>query len=515
MDSEKKTLMGNFSRITRAISSSGLGLVISFMITLFLVPYITEMINAEAYGWVKVAKDAVMYCSMLMLAIQYFSTQFIGYSYHRKDYDDANMYYSSVFFGNTAVGLLLFTAAMIVIMNLDRFFQVSPELLTDVQLLLVFTMLKFLQSTVLAVFECGPVIANRMYISGRCKLASYLLEAALLIFFYHFFSPHVYWVGLAILLSSLVITIPNYIICSKCTPELKIRPENFSLKAVRRLVGNGIWASLNTVSNLLNNGLDILVTNWLLAPLRMGQLAVVQSLSVIYTSIYSMVSPAFQPMILKSYSQDKHQEMMRWFYLSMKTSSCLCSLLFAGFFALGRTFYQLWVPDLDTELLYRLTVIAMIPAITGGIIAPMYYAYTIKVKKMIPFFFSAACGLLNVVSMLVLLKTTDLELYAVTGTTAVFLAFNHLISNALYICHVLGESKAAFYTRVVRCLASAVLMTAALKLSAWLIRPEGWVMLILCGVLCAAVGVIIGVMTVFDSNERRGIIGIIRRRMGR
>lgn len=505
--------MNNFSRITRAISSTGLGLVINFMITLILVPYITEMINAEAYGWVKVAKDAVLYCTMLMLAIQDFSTRFIGYSYHRKDFDDANMYYSSVFFGNTVLGSLLFAGVMFVVVNLDHFFQLSPELLTDVQLLLLFTMLKFLQSTIMAVFECGPVIANRMYISGRFKFLSYLSEAILLIIFYHFFKPHVYWVGLAILIASLVTTVPNYIICRKYTPELRVEPGRFNMNAVRRLVGNGIWSSLNTISNLLNNGFDMVITNWMLAPLRMGQLAVVQSISIIYITIYTIVSPAFQPMILKCYSHDEHDEMMRWFYLAMKTSSFLCSLFFAGFLALGHVFYQLWIPDQDTELLYRLTVIAVIPAISGGIIAPMYYSYTIKVKKKIPFFFSVACGLLNVVSMLILLRITDLELYAVTGTTAVYLVLNHLISNGLYVCHVLEEPKTIFYSKVARCIMATAVMTAVLKLLAVLISPDGWVMLIFSGALCCIAGAVIYGMTGFDSSERNRIMEIIKRKL--
>ena len=426
------------------------------------------------------------------------------------DFDDANRYYSSVFFGDTALGSLLFLGAMAVTAGLDHVFQISPELVKDVQLLLVFTMLKFLQTTVMAVFECGPVISNRMYIAGRFRFLSYAAEGALLLLFYRFFSPHVYWVGLAILLSSFVITVPNYVICKKYTPELKIRISSFSMAAMRRLVGNGIWSSLNTVSNLLNNGFDILMTNWMLAPLRMGQLAVVQSISIIYITIYTMVSPAFQPMILKCYSHNERSEMMKWFYLAMKTSSLLCSLFFAGFFALGRVFYQLWIPNQDTELLYRLTVIAVIPAISGGIIAPMYYSYTLKVKKMIPFFFSAACGLLNVGTMLILLKTTDLELYAVVGTTAVYLVGNHFISNGLYVCHILGEPKKLFYRKAARCVAASLVMAAVLKSFAVLMHPSGWISMIVCGLLCCVIGAAVYFITGFDRSERNRILSIIR-----
>lgn len=507
--------MSNFRKIIKTIGSFGLGFVVNILITLFLVPYITERINAEAYGWVKVAKDTVVYCTMLTLAIRDYSTRYIGISYHRGRYDEADTYYSSVFFGETALGLVIFAAAMTVVSGIENYFQISPELVADVKLLFLFTMLKFLQMTSLAVFECGPVISNRMYVNGRFKLLSYLIEAAALVFFYHFFKPHVYWVGVALLLSSLVLTIPNIAICRRYASRLKISLSKFSLKAMTGMVGRGIWSSLNTINNILNSGLDLIVSNWLLTPLRMGQLALVQSISVIYTSINAFISPAFQPMILESYSLDDHRGMMKWFYLSMKACSYFCSLFFAAFVVLGPAFYRQWVPGQDTELLYRLTVIMIIPAITGGIITPMYYAYILTVSNKIPFFFSFFCGVLNVGSMIVLLNRTDLELYAVTGTTALFLVLNHLVANGLYVCHVLKEPRHIFYLNVARCIAATAVMTAVFYSFNIVINASSWIGFILSGVFFAVIGLSIYTAVALDGSERDNIMSIVRKRMGK
>lgn len=56
----------------------------------------------------------------------------------------------------------------------------------------------------------------------------------------------------------------NYYIYKKYTPELKIRRKSVSFNAIKKLVVNGIWNSINSLGNTLNSGLDLIVTNlWL------------------------------------------------------------------------------------------------------------------------------------------------------------------------------------------------------------------------------------------------------------
>ena len=110
--------MSQYSRIIRTILITGLAFAVNILITLLLVPYITEMIGTEAYGWVKAAKDAINYCTMLMLVIQEFSTRFIGVNYHNGDYKKANVYFNSAFFGDIFLGMVLFTVIMVIVVDL-------------------------------------------------------------------------------------------------------------------------------------------------------------------------------------------------------------------------------------------------------------------------------------------------------------------------------------------------------------------------------------------------------------
>ena len=206
---------------------------------------------------------------------------------------------------------------------------------------------------------------------------------------------------------------------------------------------------------------------------------------------------------------------MKWFYLSMKVCGCLCSLFFAGFLTVGHVFYELWIPNQDVDFLYWLTVIAVIPSISGGIIRPMFYAYTLTVKRKIPFFYALAGALLNVASMIVLLRYTDLGLFAVVGTTAFYMVLDHLVANALYVCHVLGEKVSLFYSNVARCLLAAAAMTGVLLFVSMLGKPSGWIMLALASVLYSVIGIAVYSIVVFNKDERGRIASMIKARTGR
>ena len=85
------------------------------------------------------------------------------------------------------------------------------------------------------------------------------------------------------------------------TPELKVERKLFSVDAVKKLVGNGIWNSINSLGITLNSGLDLLVTNLLLTNLQMGQIAITKTIPSILSSLEEMLCKPLKPLLLKRY----------------------------------------------------------------------------------------------------------------------------------------------------------------------------------------------------------------------
>ena len=133
-----------------------------------------------------------------------------------------------------------------------------------------------------------------------------------------FFTPEVWQVGVAICIAQLVIFGGNYYIYKKYTPELKIRRKSVSFNAIKKLVVNGIWNSINSLGNTLNSGLDLIVTNLWLSDLAMGQIAITKTISSIFMSFNQLLAQPFQPLLLKSYSDGNKSKLVSELKLSMK-----------------------------------------------------------------------------------------------------------------------------------------------------------------------------------------------------
>ena len=81
----------------------GVNLCISF----FLVPYITEVIGVDAYGFVGLANDFVSYAQIVTVAINSMASRFITIKIHEGDKEEANKFYSSVVIANIILSIIL------------------------------------------------------------------------------------------------------------------------------------------------------------------------------------------------------------------------------------------------------------------------------------------------------------------------------------------------------------------------------------------------------------------------
>ena len=217
----------------------------------------------------------------------------------------------------------------------------------------------------------------------------------------------------------------------------------FSVDAVKKLVGNGIWNSINSLGITLNSGLDLLVTNLLLTNLQMGQIAITKTIASIFSSLEAMLCQPFQPLLLKSYSDNNKEQLFDELKMSVNISGFFSALTFAVFFSLGRLFYKLWIPNQDIELLYALTVVTILAYVTEGPVHPLYYIYTLTVKNRVPCIITLLGGVLNVVGMFVLVRYTNMGIYSIVITTTIITTITSMITNPPYMARCL---KLKWYT---------------------------------------------------------------------
>lgn len=497
--------------MARTMLVTGMAYVVSYGITLVLTPFITQTVGTEAYGFVTLAKQFTQYATIVTTALNIYAARYIGLSYHRGDIDQANRYFASVFWGDVYLGFSLLTLALLMTFFLDRLISIPAGLVTDVKLLFVFSFIAFWVTTVFSVFGCAGYVRNRMDWKGYFKVISYITNALVLVAAYLLLPAKVAWVGLGTLSAALIIALSDLWMSRKLLPMLHIARENYSFEAVKLLVMEGFWASFNMVGNLLNSGLDLLVCNQMLSSLAMGQLAIAKTVDTIAQSLYTVVDQAFIPHFLKSYAEHGKEELLKELKISMKVSGLLANVTFAGFVALGRPFYQLWIPGENTELIYRLTVVTIMTCIPNGAMHPLYYIYTLKLKQKFPCYVTLLGGLFNVVGMYVLIKYAHMGVYAVAWTTVAVMCFINFVSNPLYMAHVLELPAGSFYPDIIRNVISCGVMTACLAGLSRLYTPHGWLSLILWAGVCGVIGSALHVGLACSREQQKALVQLIKR----
>ena len=491
----------NKKKLILTVGISALAFTINYFISFFLTSYVTENIGIDAYGFVSLAKTFASYAVIATTALNSYSSRYIALEYHKKNYDKANVYFNSVLFGNLFCGAALLIFCLGFIGLLPLFLSVPKNLIIDVKVLFILVFINLLIALGGTAFQASAIIKNKLIQVSIFKGISYIVEAITLLEIYSIFPANIFYVGIGMICATLFINIAYCYINTKYTPELKICFKKFKLSAVKELVLNGIWNSFNSLGNTLNSGLDLLVSNMLLNAIAMGQVSIVKTIVSIFSNLYQMVSQPFEPIFLADYANENKTELIKHLKSSMKFSSLISNLAFAGVVGYGLWYYRLWIPNQNCELLYHLTIIAVASSIFEGAIYPLYYIYTLTIKSRIPCIITILGGILNVMGMYFLIKYTSLSVYAVFITTAIIMLIINGITNPIYMSRCLKLPWNTFYPDLIRSVVSCGIMTVWFCCISKIIVPYTWGMFVASAICASAIGLIVHFVIVYGWKE--------------
>lgn len=499
------------SRLIKTIAISGSSAVISYLINFFLTSYISENVGIEAYSFVSIAKTAVSYAQIITVALTTFIVRYISINYHKNMIEEARKYYSSSIVACVVLSGSIFIVVSVVVTRLEYILNIPENLVGSVKLLFILVFVNFILTTVIPPLNSGAFIKNRLDITGILKIISYITDAVVLIVVFSISTPSIWVVGLGSVTASLVLAVGAFMIKQKLVPELKFKKELVSFKCVKDMMSNGIWQSVNSLGNVLNSGLDLIVSNLMLSGIATGQIAAVKTVGTMFSMLYQIINQPFQPKMLKVYSTGDKNAFVKELTKAMKICGFFSNVAFAGFVAIGWTYFKLWLPSQDTNVLYILAIITVFGSITEGIAQPMYYVNTLTLKKKIPCFVTVGSGLLNTLSMYLLLKYTDLGAYAIVLTTAVIMTCVNLFFNPLYCAKCLKVSPSSIYRVIIRHIFSVVVMIVVFEVMTKVYMPNSWITLIFIALIMSIVGAAIHTLVMTNREEKRKISNMLRR----
>lgn len=501
-----KNIIENRKQVPLTLALSIIAMGINYAIMFVLTPYITEQIGTEAYGFVTLAKTISNYGVIITSCLNAFSARFITIAYHEENIHKANKYFSSVIIANLALLLFVIVFDVFFVWKIRLFISVPDEMLHDVRVLFFLDIANYMLLALGNSFNAYAYIKNKLDKIHVIRIISYLSEAIVLYVLFSHFGSKIYYVGIALLISTCILFILSVIFSSRYTPELKVGKSFFSIKAVKDLVLSGIWNSINNIGNLLNSGLDLWVSNLMLSPLAMGELSIVKTVSTIFTTIAQLLCSPFHPQLLHYYSLKDNNAVINVFNKQIRFSGYVVCVITAFFTIFGKSYFHLWTGNQNIDLLYGIGVVTVLGFLFEGMAYPLFYTYTLTLKNRVPCIVTIISGLLNVLGMYVLLKYTTVGLYGVVGTTSVLGIGTYFIFTPLYAAHCISAKWYSYYPSMLRVLISTFIVSFITYKLPFQDISHTWGDLLFRGLSIATIAVPVHLIVCTNRAERRELI---------
>lgn len=500
-----------FISMTAQIVSFAVSMGVSFILS----PYLAKAIDISASGFVTQGNQFVSYAQILVSALNTMASRFITVSIHQGKEEEANRYFSSVFFGNVFMAAVFAVPATFLILFVDQIMNVPAAMVTDLQIMLFFVMLNFVLNIILSVFSVSVYAKDRLDLLAIKTIESEIVRMVLLVGCYTFFRPYMWYVGIGSVVYTLVLGLGNYRYTKRLMPEVHISRKYFDMGKIKELVSLGAWNSVTRLGQTLLEGLDLLIANILIDPGAMGILDFAKKVPLCIVNLMSSVVGIFNPQITILYAEEKYDEMVQMIKSANRIMIFMLSIPIAFVTAFGDIFFSLWLPAYDAHQLHLLCVLSMGTLYVSMSIQVLYHIFIITKKVKVNSLVVLLSGFLSTGTVFLLLKTTNLGLYAIVLSSAFYGWLRNLLFTPLYASKCLQVKWTTFYGDILTGVKSLVCVGLVGLLFRTVFPIHSWITLIGFGCVAGVVALIVNYLIVLKKEERAMVAGFVKKKLHR
>lgn len=486
-------------------------------INFLLTPFIVKSLGVEAYGFVGLSNNIIGYLQLATVALNSMAGRFITIEYHKGNLEQANKYFSSVFYSNVVISAVLAIISTILLVFLEYVIHIPVNLVADVKWLFALLCLNSLLTLVFNVYIVSPFIKNRLDVTSVRNLVSNLIKAAIILILFGFFSSHLWYIGCSTLICGIYLIIANVKIKDKLTPELGVNLRYFDLVKVKTLLASGVWNLIGKLGDLLQRGLDLLFANWFINAAAMGILSITTQIPFIILSVLGLFTSSFAPSLTKDFAKENLKEMLNEVYKSIRILSISILVPIAILYIYGDVFYKLWMPTQDSLLLQKLTICGTFALLVTSPLDGFWNVFTVtnKIKgSSIFMIINSLVVFLTVLLGLFLTEDITTKMFIIAAVRSLYGVIRGIVFLPIYGAYCMNLKRTFFYKPIIKSL-FGVLVTLGI---CWMLRllyvPDNWLGFFMSSLLVALVSCSIGSILILTKNDKKFIMEkVIKRRI--
>lgn len=461
---------------------------IQFNISFFLTPFIVRTLGVEAYGFVALSSNIIGYMQVVTIALNSMASRFISIAYHSGNIHKANQYFSSVFYANCIISLVILAVSLSMAIYLEYIINIPDGLISDVKYLFLFLTVNAVLNLVFNVYTASAFIKNRLEMNSIRDLISSILRMGILLFLFGLFTPHVSYLGIASVLATIYLVTANILIKRKLTPEFHLSRKFSNWKSIRELLSYGIWNLLINIGTMLEKGFDLLLANWFINNSVMGMFSIVSTITIIIPRVVKIGSFSFAPTIMKYGAKGDIGNIKRNILKSIKMMSLMIISPLSVLYVYGESFFALWIPAQDSNLLHIITILTTLDLIVGMPLEICWtlFAATNKVKMpALAMLFTGVLTFLTLMALLSVFESATAQIVCLASARTFWNIMKFLIFLPLYGAKCLDIEWNYFYKTIAKPVLGIVIALSVCQFYRFVIIPNTWGKFILsAGIVC-------------------------------
>ncbi len=440
MENKKRLIINLISNII----SFGLQLGISFILT----PIITNKVGTAAYGFIGLSNNFISYANIFTVIINSMASRFITYEMTKHNIEKANRYLSSIFIMDIIMSIIISIVAIVLIININIILNVPSELNFDVKLTFLLAFVNLILSVMSTIFTVAAYVKNRLDLEAIRNIIGNIIKAIFLILVFALCTPKIYYITLGGVIFTLFILIANIKLTNKLAPELKIDFKKYDKSSIITLIKSGVWNSINNLSKTLLTGLDLLIANIFIGAEAMGLLSIAKIVPNTIENLLATISNIFSPQFVILYSKKQIKKLVKEVKFSTKVVAFIIIVPIAGFLIFGEDFFRLWLKNesnQNIEIIQILSILSLLPYIASASNYTLFILDTATNKLKRPVIATMIISILSTVTTIIVLKFTNIGIYAIAGISSIYWIFKVIIFNPINAARNLRIKGTAFY----------------------------------------------------------------------
>jgi O-antigen/teichoic acid export membrane protein len=489
------------------IVSFGINFVISFLFT----PYLIRVVGKEAYSFFPLVNNIIGYSSILTAAVGSMGGRFITMEFYKNNVDRANEYFNSVWVANCFLSALFTIISVVFVIFVADILTVPQYLESDVQWLFAFGTISLVLSLLTGLLGIGTYVKNRLDLQASVSVITNITRVICILLFFWLFKPTIVYMSLSALVAAFIGVYFNISFKRRLLPELTINPKKyFSWKKVREVTSSGVWNSLNQLSTVLLNQVDLLITNIFISAAATADYAIAKTAPILILSLLAMLSGTFIPQFNILFAKNEMNQLIKSVSRAISIVSYIIGIPMGFLLVFSDSFFNLWVPGQDSVKLYWLCFLTVAPLIIGASINPVYGLFTVTNKLRIPSIAVLIGSSLQTIVILIVIKTTSLGIWSIPIVSGIQALLRNTLFTTVYGGICLGQKWNTFFPALFKGILCMLIVVAIGVVVKRFVMIDNWISFLEVLIVVSISSLLINAFVVFNKSDRKIVFDKVR-----